>query len=111
MSARRFVTDEMVASYARDGFVLIPGLLADRVDELARDVEANIAAPSVVCVRMICDSSGVCGPGLLRMASGMPILPMSCRGAANLIRLAWASVNVTAASVLALLPMPNAIRR
>jgi ectoine hydroxylase-related dioxygenase (phytanoyl-CoA dioxygenase family) len=48
MSARRFVTDEMVATYARDGVVLIPGLLADRVDELARDVEANIAAPSAV---------------------------------------------------------------
>jgi ectoine hydroxylase-related dioxygenase (phytanoyl-CoA dioxygenase family) len=48
MSARRFVTDEMVANYARDGFVLIPGLLTDRVDELARDVEANIAAPSAV---------------------------------------------------------------
>jgi len=48
MSARRFVTDDMVQSYARDGFVLIPGLLADRVDDLARDVEANIASPSAV---------------------------------------------------------------
>lgn len=46
MTARRFVTDAMVEAYARDGVVLIPGLLADRVADLALDVEANIAAPS-----------------------------------------------------------------
>jgi ectoine hydroxylase-related dioxygenase (phytanoyl-CoA dioxygenase family) len=46
MSARRFVTDAMIDAYARDGFVLIPGLLRDCLDALARDVEANIAAPS-----------------------------------------------------------------
>jgi ectoine hydroxylase-related dioxygenase (phytanoyl-CoA dioxygenase family) len=48
MSARRFVTDEMIATFARDGVVLVPGLLRDRVDDLARDVEANIASPSAV---------------------------------------------------------------
>jgi ectoine hydroxylase-related dioxygenase (phytanoyl-CoA dioxygenase family) len=46
MSAQRLVTDEMVAAYARDGVVLIPGLLADRLAALAADVEANIGAPS-----------------------------------------------------------------
>jgi len=46
MSARRFVTDDMIATYARDGVVFIPGLLADMVEALARDVEANIASPS-----------------------------------------------------------------
>ncbi|MGE0765102.1 MAG: phytanoyl-CoA dioxygenase family protein [Hyphomicrobiaceae bacterium] len=48
MSARRFVTHEMIAAYARDGFALVPGLLSDRVDDLARDVDANIASPSPV---------------------------------------------------------------
>lgn len=46
MSASRIVTDEMVEQYQRDGVVYLPGLLADRVDALARDVEANIANPS-----------------------------------------------------------------
>jgi ectoine hydroxylase-related dioxygenase (phytanoyl-CoA dioxygenase family) len=46
MSARRFITDEMVETYARDGVVLIPGLLRDRLQDLARDIEANIADPS-----------------------------------------------------------------
>ena len=48
MSARRFVTDEMIETFARDGVVLIPGLLAGEVEALAQDVEANIAAPSAV---------------------------------------------------------------
>ncbi|MGE3916941.1 MAG: phytanoyl-CoA dioxygenase family protein [Hyphomicrobiaceae bacterium] len=46
MSARRFVTEEMVAAFARDGVVLLPGLLAGHVEALAVDVDANIANPS-----------------------------------------------------------------
>ncbi|MDX2157364.1 MAG: phytanoyl-CoA dioxygenase family protein [Hyphomicrobiaceae bacterium] len=46
MSAKPFIADEMVAAYARDGVVFIPGLLSDRLEALAADVEANIAAPS-----------------------------------------------------------------
>lgn len=48
MSARRLVSDEVIAAFARDGVALVPGLLADRVNDLARDVEANIASPSAV---------------------------------------------------------------
>ncbi|MEZ5819046.1 MAG: phytanoyl-CoA dioxygenase family protein [Hyphomicrobiaceae bacterium] len=48
MSAHQFLTDEMISTFARDGVVLIPHLLADRVGDLARDVEANIARPSTV---------------------------------------------------------------
>lgn len=46
MSADRFITDAIVEAYARDGAVLIPGLLADRVAELQTTVAANMAAPS-----------------------------------------------------------------
>lgn len=46
MAADRYVTDAMVEAYARDGAVLIPGLLADRVTDLQATVEANMAAPS-----------------------------------------------------------------
>ena len=46
MSARCFVTDAMIEDYVADGFVLIPGLLADSIDALASDVEGNMASPS-----------------------------------------------------------------
>jgi ectoine hydroxylase-related dioxygenase (phytanoyl-CoA dioxygenase family) len=45
-AADRFLTDEIVAAFRRDGVAFIPGLLADRLEALAADVEANIAAPS-----------------------------------------------------------------
>jgi hypothetical protein len=48
MSASPVVTEEMVEAYQRDGVVMIPGLLADRVAALAADVEANIQNPSAV---------------------------------------------------------------
>ncbi len=40
------ITDAMIADFQRDGVLLIPGLLANRVDSLAQAVEANMAAPS-----------------------------------------------------------------
>lgn len=46
MSARRMITDEKIDDFARDGVVLIPGLMRDRVEALQRDVDANIDSPS-----------------------------------------------------------------
>ena len=43
---------------------------------------ASISAPMSVCVFMTSNSSGVSFPGFRKMASGMPILPTSCIGAA-----------------------------
>lgn len=48
MSARRFMSDQMIADFARDGVVLVPGLMADHVEALALDIEANIKDPSSV---------------------------------------------------------------
>lgn len=39
------VTDEMIAAFARDGAVMIPGLWADRVDALRDGVARNMAEP------------------------------------------------------------------
>ena len=40
------LTEEQIEIYQRDGVVLLPGLLADRVNSLAQAVEENMAAPS-----------------------------------------------------------------
>ncbi|MEZ5853084.1 MAG: phytanoyl-CoA dioxygenase family protein [Hyphomicrobiaceae bacterium] len=46
MTAVAPIKDEDVAAFARDGAVLIKGLLADRVDALRAAVAENMAAPS-----------------------------------------------------------------
>ncbi|MBN9266739.1 MAG: phytanoyl-CoA dioxygenase family protein, partial [Hyphomicrobium sp.] len=40
------ISDEQVEAFDRDGVVLLPGLLADRVGDLAGAVAENMAAPS-----------------------------------------------------------------
>ncbi len=40
------ITPDLIETYARDGAVLIPGLLRDAVEPLRAAVEANIASPS-----------------------------------------------------------------
>ena len=44
--AGSLVTAEQVETFQRDGVVFLPGLLADRVDDLARGVAENMADPS-----------------------------------------------------------------
>jgi ectoine hydroxylase-related dioxygenase (phytanoyl-CoA dioxygenase family) len=46
MAEADLISDAMVVAYQRDGVVLIPGLLKDRVATLVDAVEANIADPS-----------------------------------------------------------------
>ena len=53
------------------------GRCGARSGDSARD-GARIRSPSAVCALMCSNSSGVSGPGLLRMSSRVPILPMSC---------------------------------
>jgi ectoine hydroxylase-related dioxygenase (phytanoyl-CoA dioxygenase family) len=43
--SRPRIDDATVAAFQRDGVVLLPGLLADRVDKLAAAIEDNMAAP------------------------------------------------------------------
>jgi ectoine hydroxylase-related dioxygenase (phytanoyl-CoA dioxygenase family) len=46
MPARRYITDDMIETFARDGVVLIPGLLREHVGALAAAVEDNMRDPS-----------------------------------------------------------------
>jgi ectoine hydroxylase-related dioxygenase (phytanoyl-CoA dioxygenase family) len=46
MPANAAPTPEMISGFRSDGVVLIPGLLADRVEELRAAVAENMAAPS-----------------------------------------------------------------
>lgn len=53
---------------------------------------SSMDAPMAGWVRMTSNSSGVRRPGLLRMFSGMLILPMSCRAEAVTMRRIFSSV-------------------
>ncbi len=44
-------------------------------------ISSSVVPPMLECVFMISNSPGVSRPGLSRMLSGMPTLPMSCRAA------------------------------
>ncbi len=48
MSSETLISEDMIAAYQRDGVVLVPGLLRDRVAQLAEAVAANMARPSEV---------------------------------------------------------------
>ncbi len=66
----------------------VPALVVALSDQLggANDLGracSRMRAPIETWVRMILSSSGVSLPGFDRIASAMPILPMSCSGAAR----------------------------
>ena len=57
-----------------------------------KGTELTMSAPTLGWARIFWNSSGVSGPGLLRMCSGTASLPMSCSSAA--VFTPWISFSV-----------------